>query len=293
MHYKERVIHRLQEEFLIVGAHDMEELTKEGPRCNRNIEISMDALPCLQYLPNVEHLILTSGYVSDPGDLQFFTGLKIQSLEINYYAYDIDVMTIDLSVFPVLELVFSRTQYGFKNVAGCVSLQTLIVQEWLTEDLQALSSSSIKALEIFSIGKLKSLSGIENMRHLVSLSVCNQRQLVNCSQLGSLHLESLKIESCNKLDYEQLPIMPELRMLSLRGKVKLPDISFVLSMAPNLEWLWLDHVVEDGDLTPLQQLKHAVIFTDCRHYSHKDHQLPKTKDTFQSKHLPMRLAILP
>ena len=293
MHYKERVIHRLQEEFLIVGAHDMEELTKEGPRCNRNIEISMDALPCLQYLPNVEHLILTSGYVSDPGDLQFFTGLKIQSLEINYYAYDIDVMTIDLSVFPVLELVFSRTQYGFKNVAGCVSLQTLIVQEWLTEDLQALSSSSIKALEIFSIGKLKSLSGIENMRHLVSLSVCNQRQLVNCSQLGSLHLESLKIESCNKLDYEQLSIMPELRMLSLRGKVKLPDISFVLSMAPNLEWLWLDHVVEDGDLTSLQQLKHAVIFTDCRHYSHKDHQLPKTKDTFQSKHLPMRLAILP
>ena len=293
MHYKERVIHRLQEEFLIIGAHDMEELTQEGPRCDRNIEISMDALRCLQYLPNVEHLILAPGYVLDLGDLQFLTGLKIRSLEINYYAYDIDLMTIDLSVFPTLELVFSRTQYGFKNVSGCVSLQTLIVQEWLTEDLQALSGSSIKALEIFSIGKLKSLSGIENMRHLVSLSVCNQRQLVSCSQLGLLHLESLKIESCNKLDYEQIPIMPELRMLYLRGKVRFPDISFVLSQAPNLEWLWLDHVVEGGDLTQLQQLKHAVIFTDCRHYSHKNHQLPKTKETFLSKYLPMRLAILP
>ena len=293
MHYKERVIHRLQEEFLIVGAHDMEELTKEGPRCNRNIEISMDALPCLQYLPNVEHLILTSGYVSDPGDLQFFTGLKIQSLEINYYAYDIDVMTIDLSVFPVLELVFSRTQYGFKNVAGCASLQTLIVQEWLTEDLQALSSSSIKALEIFSIGKLKSLSGIENMRHLVSLSVCNQRQLVNCSQLESLHLESLKIESCNKVDYSQFPVMPELKVLYLSGKVRFSSIDFVFSVAPNIEQLWLDHVVEDGDISRLLRLKHAVIYRDCRHYSHKDCQLPKVKESFQSKYLPMRFAILP
>ena len=293
MHYKERTLHRLQEQFLVVGAHDLDELSQNMPRCDRNVEISMDALCCLQYLPNVENLILTSGYVSDPDDFQFLTGLKIRSLKIDYYAYDIDCMTIDLSIFPALEIVFSRTQYGFQNVAGCIQLQTLIVQEWLTDDLQSLSSSSIRALEIFSIGKLKSLSGAENMRHLVSLSVCNQRQLVSCSQLGSLHLESLKIESCNKVDYTQLPIMPELRMLFLRGKVRFPDISFVLSKAPNLEWLLLDHVVEWGELTPLQQLKHAVIFTDCRHYSHKNHQLPKSKETFLSKHLPMRLAILP
>lgn len=293
MHYKQRTIHRLQTEFLIVGAHDLDELVQKGPRCDQYVEISMDGLRCLQYFPNVEHLILTPGYVADPNDLQFLTGLRIRSLEINYYAYDIDIMTIDLSVFPALELVFSRTQYGFKNVAGCVGLQTLIVQEWLTEDLQALSGSSIKALEIFSIGKLKSLSGVENMRHLVSLSVSNQRQLVSCSQLGALHLESLKIDSCNKVDFSQLPVMPELRVLFLSGKAKFPNISCVLSKAPNLERLWLDHVVEDGDLAQLQQLKHAVIFTDCRHYSHKDRHLPKTKEAFQSKDLPMRLAILP
>ena len=147
MHYKERTLHRLQEQFLVVGAHDLDELSQNMPRCDRNVEISMDALRCLQYLPNVENLILTSGYVSDPDDFQFLTGLKIRSLKIDYYAYDIDCMTIDLSIFPALEIVFSRTQYGFQNVAGCIQLQTLIVQEWLTDDLQSLSSSSIKALE--------------------------------------------------------------------------------------------------------------------------------------------------
>ena len=291
MHYEKRFLHRIQEEFLIVGSGDFENLMRGGSCHERYIELSLDALHCLVFFPDIEYLILTPGEVSS-GGLRALDGLRIKALKLDYHTYEIDAYTIDLACFPLLELVFARTQYCFKNISQCHNLQTLIVQEWLTNNLEWLKGSPIKALKLFS-GKLKSLNGIQKLQKLVSLSIANQRQLVDCDDLAGNRLESIEIISCNKTDIALFPIMQEVRMMHISGKRLIPNVEIILHIAPRLEWLLLDHIVSNGELASLTDLLHAVIFTDCRHYSHKNCELPKAAEGYHSKHLPKELEILP
>ena len=291
MRYAKRFLHRIQEDFLIVGAYDYDDLLKAGSLHDRFLEISMDALYCLRFFPDVEYLILTPGEIS-ADDMSMLNGLNVKALKLDYYTYDSDVYTIDLAKFPSLELVFARTQYCVNNISQCQSLQTLIVQEWLTSDLTILRNSAIKALKICS-GKLKSLSGLETLPKLISLSISNQRQLVDCTSLASVFLESIEITSCSKVDVTVFSSMPALRMMHISGRQKIPNVASILSIAPKLEWLLLDHVVTEGELTLLHGLSHAVIFSDCRHYSHKNCDLPKSTKRFRSNFLPLELEILP
>ena len=101
------------------------------------------------------------------------------------------------------------------------------------------------------------------------------------------------IENCGKLDIKSFPLLPNLRMLCLSGSKKIPDVQTILILAPNLEWLMLYHPIEDGDLSQLMNLKHVVIIPNCRHYSHKDSELPKTENNFCSGILAYDLSILP
>lgn len=291
MHYVTRFLHRIQNNFLVVGLHDYEELSQAGPLNDRYLEISMDALCCLCFFTNVEHLILTPGEVTPEG-LMALRGLNIKSLKLDFYTYETDSYTIDLACFPRLELVFARTQYCFTNIANCSTLQTLIVQEWLTDSLNSLSNGSIKALKIFS-GRLRSLNGVEYLPNLVSLSIANQRQLVDCEGLRMTNLESIEIISCNKVETSLLPVLSDVRFLHLSGKQTIPNVAAILCLAPRLEWLLLDHVVVDGELTPLMNLSHAVIITDRRHYTHKNVDLPKAMCRFHSDYLSENLEILP
>ena len=291
MRYEKRFLHRIQEDFLIIGADDYDDLVQSGMRYERFVELSMDALLSLRYFPDVEYLILTPGEVSADG-IHMLDGLKIKALKLDYYTYELDLYTIDLGLFPCVELVFARTQYCINNISQCRSLQTLIVQEWLAPDLAWLENSSIKALKICS-GKLKALSGLEMLPGLISLSISNQRQLVDYSVLALVSLESIEIVACNKIDIMALPPLPTTRMMHISGKQKLTNVESILSIAPKLEWLLLDHIVVDGAIADLCRLSHAVVFTDCRHYSHKNCDLPKSAERYHSNFLPVGLEILP
>lgn len=291
MYYSNRFIHRIQENFVIVGLHDYEEIQQLNTLQNEYVELSLDALCCLKHFPNIKHLILTPGTIN-PDDLGSLYGLRIESLKLDFYTYEIDNCTIDLGSFPELKLIFARTQYCFANIHECSSLKTLIVQEWLTPNLKYLSGSSIQALNIMS-GNLSSLNGIKGIRGLISLSLSNQKRLSDCSQLEINCLESLGIENCGKVDVMDLPVLPYVRMLYLSGRKKIPNIHTILHLAPMIEWLLLDQQVEDGDLAPLNSLKHVVIFSDCRHYSHKNSELPKSIIQFQSNTLSKIFEVLP
>lgn len=291
MRYSTRFIHRIRENFLIVGLYDYEEIQQLKTLQNEYVEISLDALCCLKHFPNIKHLILTPGSIN-PDELDLLYGLRIKSLKLDFYTYEIDHYTIDIGSFPELELVFARTQYCFSNIRKCLSLKTLIVQEWLTPDLTYLGGSSVQALSIFS-GKLNSLNGIAGIPNLISLSLSNQKQLSDCSQLETNRLESLGIENCGKINVMNLPVLPYVRMVYLSGRNKIPNIHTILQLTPILEWLLLDQRVEDGDLAPLNSLKHAVLFSDCRHYSHKNSELPKSTVRFQSNILSEAFEILP
>lgn len=291
MHYCTRFIHRLQENFLIVGLHDYEELQSMKSVYDEYVELSLDALCCLKFFPNIKHLILTSGTIN-PHDIPLLNRQQIRSLKLDFYTYANDDYTIDIGSFPFLELVFARTQFCFCNIGQCQSLKTLIVQEWLNPDLEYLCDSSIQALKIMS-GKLRTLNGIAKIPNLVSLFLSNQHHLTDCFHLRETHLESLGLKKCKGMDITELPKLSNIKMLYLSGSKKIPSIHAILDLIPNLEWFLLDQAVVDGDVSLLKQLKHAVVFQNCRHYSHKDNELPKSNKKFYSEFLSYQLAILP
>ena len=291
MRYCERFLHRIHTNFLCITLEDYEEIKHRQRIEDEYVELSLDALCCLPYLPCIRHLILTPGSIREH-DLSLLQGIHIQALKLDFYSYEIDNYTIDLRHFPELELLFARTQYCFCNAAACTSLKTLIVQEWLAPDLEYLCNASICALQIMS-GKLKTLNGIQRFHNLISLSLSNQRYLSDITNIKYNRLESIEICSCNKIDTAPFSTFCNLRFLHISGKQKIASLKTLLVSTPKLEWLFLDHPLTDGDIFPALKLKHVTIFSNCRHYTHKDSDLPKSIEKFQSHFLPKELEILP
>jgi len=291
MQYKTDFMNKTELSFLEIGLHDEPELMLLGSQPARNISIELDALACLRFFPQVERLILRPGSLVEQ-DLCYLRDLPIITLKLDYYSTEQDIYTIDLAQFPKLQYVFSRTQHNFRNIEGCKSLYTLVVQEWYGRDLQCLQSTSLYALSIFS-GRLRSLSGIQNSPNLRSLALANQQNLSDlCDLQTCCALESLSIESCSHADVTQITALPHLQYLRWIGKQRVRDLSF-LSRFPALDHVILDIVIEDGQLDVLLQYSHSVILTDRRHYSRKNRELPKAKHRYCSPQIPRWLEILP
>lgn len=291
MHNASEFVNKSRLDFVEVSSYDEAELSKFGPLPFRNISIELDALRCLRFFPNVENLILRPGEICEV-DLEYLKNLPIVSLKLDYYSDCVDLYTIDLAQFPNLQFLFSRTQYNFSNVAICQTLDTLVVQEWFSNDLTCLSRSSLRALSIFS-GKLQCFEGVQLMPQLLSISVANQRLLsdVHCLKM-CCSLESLSVETCNRIPVLQIPGLPNLRYLELIGSQRVDNL-FFLNNYPKLEYLQLGIFVVDGNLQILSRLKHCTILSDCKHYSARNADLPKSQRRFHSHSIPEWLEVLP
>ena len=267
----------------------MGSLTPELCAETRSLSVGMDALCCLPRFSNLQKLVLRPGEIR-PGSLAYLYGIQIRTLLIDYVSDEIDDYTLDLSGFPALELLNSRTAYNFKHADRCKTLRTLRVQNWAEPDLVLLRHSAIAAVSITG-GKLRSLHGIEECG-LLSLSLSCQRRLSDISALTeAAGLERLEIDRCPKIDLEALPPLPALEYLALYGSQNVQSLAF-LGRFPRLRRFLFDIAVEDGDLSPLSKLSHCVSLIDRKHYNRKDRELPKS-DAFCFGRLPERLEILP
>ena len=290
MNYEIIHLHRFLEPFLTVGAHDLDALSTDDCREERNLVLDMDALSCLPLFPNLKKLVLRSGEIKS-GTLEHLKGLRIEALKIDYCSDEFDDYTLDLCWFPELELLVSQSSRNFQNAGGCPRLQTVIAADWMEPDLGSLRQSSIAALKVLH-GKLKTLHGIEESG-LVSLSLSYQRGLSDVSALQSLgELESLQIDHCPKIDFEMLPEMPHLKYLELYGSQTVQDLGFLRNY-PELDHFLFDIRIADGQLAPLLSLSHSVSLVDRTHYSLKDMELPKAARPFYSERIPYWLEILP
>ena len=291
MRHSNEFMNKSRLDFIEIGSYDEEELAKLGSLPFRNVSVELDALQCLRFFPCVENLILRPGEISEEG-LGYLRGLRIISLKLDYYSDCIDLYAIDLAQFPDLQFLFSRTQYNFYNIAMCQSLCTIVVQEWLGNDLTYLVGSSLRALCIFN-GKLQRVEGIQAIPQIISLSIANQRRLSDVHYLNlCCGLESLAIEKCNRIHVSQIPPLPNLRYLELIGSQTADDLSF-LENYPRLEYLLLGILVINGNMQVLSKLKHCAIMSDCKHYSIKNTDLPKAQHRFHSHSIPQWLEILP
>ena len=267
--------------FTQIGLHDESELSEFGQRNDENISIELDALQCLRYFPQATNIILRPGYINTK-NLDLLYNLPIKRLELDYFSDCIDDYTIDLGRFTCLNYVFSRSSYNFKNIDKCLSLKTLTVQTWCSYDLTALGNCNIEKLKILS-GKLKSINGICGLSSLKYLAISYQRSLKDFAEMNhNANLEYLEIESCGSLDLYHIPSIYHLKHLVIVGSQVIKNCSF-FERFPNLEYLVLGVKILDGDISPLSKLKHCALLSDCRHYSHKNSDLPKDWPTIKNQ----------
>lgn len=117
-------------------------------------------------------------------------------------------------------------------------------------------------------GNLVNLEGIERLRELSSASFFHLRQLQSVDALVGTNVGQLHVEGCKKISgVEVLSGCPELESLRLIDCGKLRSLKFLEEFGKLDEFRFVNTVVEDGDMTPLLQMK-SVGFLKKAGYSH-------------------------
>ena len=190
---------------------------------------------------------------------------------------------IDISVFPKLEYLFSRSSYNFCGIFLSESLKTLKVMKWYEKDLKRLRGASIDSLCICG-GMLQSLVGIEDLPIQI-LSLSNLRNLKDISSAKTIPLKILELESCNQISSFESFSSKTLEYLMVSGKNKVQSGSFI-SNFKRLKRVILDIIIEDGDLSFFDNLEHAVILTNKRAFNRTNSKLPKSEKSYIIKTIP-------
>ena len=132
--------------------------------------------------------------VTDARTLESLPNLEVIGLQIKR------TKAIDFTRLPNLRVAKLTWSKGLEGVFSCPHLEYLNVQNYPSEDLRPLSTlHSLRRLSLTS-RKLKSLSGIADLRLLEDLDLYGCRALEDDDGLSSLpNLRRLEIEACNKL----------------------------------------------------------------------------------------------
>jgi hypothetical protein len=137
---------------------------------------------------------------------------------------------VDFSNFKRLESLgyewFAKTK-GFESL---VNLKQLSLSKYKSTDLSVMKNfPKLEGLNLF-YGKIKDLSGIENLEKLNDLMLYNLRDLEDLSTFkGNPNVEILDITSCKKLDVNILPnYFPNVHTLTIESQGEIATIEPLL-----------------------------------------------------------------
>ena len=271
--------------FLEVTVYDDEDVALLLEYQNeKNILISLEFIQYLSYFPNAERLILTSGNVTKKSHEVFKTLKYLKELKLDYDEDEPSTpWCIDISVFPRLEYLFSRSSYNFCGISKSKSLKTLKVVKWHEKDLKQLKEGTLDSLCICG-GKLQTLSGIGESS-IQALSLSNLKNLKDISHIENIPLKILELDSCNQIPSLEEFSSSSLEYLMVYGKNRVQSGSFILNFK-NIKRLMLDIIIEDGDLSFFDNLEHVVILTDKRFFNRTNSNLPKSTSKYTIKTIP-------
>ncbi|MBQ7060680.1 MAG: hypothetical protein IJM85_02740 [Clostridia bacterium] len=269
-------------ELTLYDKADFEELKRSS--AIKSVCTSMEFAEYLPAFTSVESLILDPGSSSEAALNGIYSQHSIRSLVINYENDDCDPLyQIDLSRFSGLKYVFARHSGNITGVSESGSLRTLVVGNYAEDDFSLLQGSKIDSLCVLS-GKIKSLYGSSRLP-LRILSISNT-PLSGVSALNDLQkLCFLELENCRKVSDMESLSSSSLEYLALLGNQRIGSLSF-LSNLPQLKRIMLEWTVVDNDLSMLDGLEHAVVFTDKRGYNRKNKELPKAEKPYVFQDVP-------
>ena len=95
----------------------------------------------------------------------------------------------------------------------------------------------------------------------------------------------LELDHCNQINSLEELSSNTLEYLMIYGKNRVRSANFILNFK-NLKRVMFDILIEDGDLSDLDNLEHAVILTDKRHFNRTNSQLPKATQKYIIENIP-------
>lgn len=198
------------------------------------------------------------------------TGISaLKSLE--YLSVGENEQPLDLSAFPKLE-EFRGDWHRLLRFPDCMpTLRALHLWKFKPKSKDLGFLPELPALEELGLtqSSIVSLDGLARFSCVRRLHLAYNRALAHLDAIPTLrNLEQLECDRCPKLrNYEVLAKAARLRVLCLHGCGPLASLGFLRSM-PQLEaFRFVDTDVEDGDLSPLINLK-QVGFINKKHFSH-------------------------
>ncbi len=274
MLYKDFYVGDSVEQFLCISEEDKADIAAGRYFLEPRIAIEMGAIGELPSFRAVRKLVLLPGELNG-SCTEYFRGCPARELKIDYYTDEIDDYTIDISNMQQLRYVFIRSLYGIRNVNQAAHLKAVKIGEWCEPNFHYLGGAPIEALQILT-GKIRDMSGIQELDNLRFLSIANCPRIKNLAGLGKCSkLESLVLENCGPNVVKTMPVIPGLKYLNIRS-ASIPDAAW-FHRFPDLKYLILDAKIEDGRIESFQKLRHCVLVTDRRHYSVRDKDLPKAE----------------
>lgn len=262
----------LFDEIILYDDEDKQEVLKRKETFI-NVKISIEFLPLLVDFPCLERLILLPGPL--PQNFHNFSDVckNIKCLRLRYFEeVDGGEYCLNLNGLNNLKTLQCDSLYDF---CGLENLEELYVDYWQDKDLSKINRIILKKLRIMK-GRLVSLNGSDSIVSLKSLSVANNRQLIDFSMLKHMkELKYLEIDCCPKMqDTSLLEELNRLEILKLFGNNKINNIDFIASLN-NLRVAMIEYCIVDGDISKLLRMDYATVFVDRKHYNMKDKDLPK------------------
>jgi len=229
----------------------------------------LDALDSLDFLKDYNFLeklsidcILDQNY----SFLKNLTKLKYLGIGISVKENN----PIDLSNQQNLESLDIHWRKGkIIGLEKCRNIKTLIIWSFKEKDFNAISHlSELVDLEV-KTGSVETTAGLENLKHLESLSIAYCPRLKSIKEISSLKkLSSLEIWACSKIeDYDELKGLDSLTSLKIVNGKGISSIKFIQNF-PALNKLSLsgNTVILDGDLTPAKNIE-KVFYKHYKHYN--------------------------
>ncbi|SDB82352.1 hypothetical protein [Shouchella lonarensis] len=228
-----------------------------------------DSIRFLAECPSVKEVFVSSDKITDYTPLYELPSLKHLTIDGMVKI----PLALDRLILESLSITWSNKISGLERMKNLTSL-ALYKYHPKSRDLEMLSSlSQLKEITITE-SRIESLSGLQSADHLERLELINLRGLTSLSSSGNMSqkLSYIRIEGCKNItDHNYVAHFPHLENLILCNCGRVQSMQFVRNLRKLSRLVFLNTVIEDGDLTPCLGID-EVAFDQKKHYSHTEAQ---------------------
>lgn len=213
------------------------------------------SLDFLAKIDNLKVLVIHDDLIQDLSVITQLSQLEVLVLECSNAQTQ-----VDFSLLNNLIRVQLDWKPCFSSIGQSNSVKTLVINGYTNHELSLFKSDSLQRLEIQQSLQLTSLEGVAQLVNLKELKLVQCSNLTVIRELKFIHLETIELESCQKIDQlETLLCLPDLKCISLNKCGSITDLNGISKL--NLDSLTLIYTeIEQIDVEELLKLNYSKVF---------------------------------